>query len=90
MRLRIRALGLAVGITWGLGVLVATIVAIATGKGHTLSFLAAYYYGYSVSAGGAIVGLVWGFVDGFIFGALVAWLYNTLYKAMYKSEADGK
>lgn len=88
MRLRVRALGLAIGIVWGFAVFVTTIMAVAMGKGHTLSFLAAYYYGYGVSFGGALVGLIWGLVHGFIFGALIAWLYNTLHKAIYKSEAS--
>ena len=85
MKLRVRALGLAVGITWGLGIFVATLWDLAWGNGRTLSCLKSFYLGYSVSLGGAIVGLIWGFVDGLICGALIAWLYNKLQKAIYKS-----
>jgi hypothetical protein len=89
MKLRARALGLAVGIVWGLTIFVATLWAVAEGRGTTLVLLQAFYFGYSMSFGGAIVGLIWGVVDGFICGALVAWLYNTLHKMLYKSEGTG-
>jgi hypothetical protein len=89
MKLRVRALGLAVGIAWGLGIFVATLWAAAQDRGKTLDLLKAFYLGYSISFGGAIVGLIWGLVDGFICGALIAWLYNMLHKALYKSEGTG-
>ena len=34
------------------------------------------YIGYSVSAGGSLVGFFWGFVDGLFGGFFFAWLYN--------------
>jgi hypothetical protein len=85
MKLRVRALGLAVGTVWGLGLFVATLIAVVRGAGHTLVLLKAYYYGYDVSIGGAFCGLLWGFLDGFIIGALIAWCYNYLLKVLYKS-----
>jgi hypothetical protein len=87
MKLRSRAMGFAIGTSWGLAVLFLTILASALQKGHTLSVLAAYYYGYSISISGAFVGLIWGFVSGFVFWALAAWLYNAFAKVIYKGEA---
>ncbi len=85
MKIRVRAFGLAVGIVCGLGVFVPTLLAAVWGTGKTLILLRAFFFGYSISFGGAIVGLIWGFVLGFICGALVAWIYNILHKALYKS-----
>lgn len=86
MELRRRALGMALGIVWGLGVFAATIWAVVLGQGATLSLLKAYYLGYDVSYLGAFVGLVWGFVDGFIAGVLIACFYGLFCKILYKSE----
>ena len=44
--------------------------------GETLSKLGTFYLGYSVSWGGAFVGLVYGFIDGLIGGFLLVLLYN--------------
>ena len=85
MKLRARALGLAVGIVWGLGIFVATLWSTLLGGGRTLGLLSAYYYGYTVGYGGAFVGLFWGFVNGLIFGMAVAWCYNKMYDMIYKS-----
>ena len=85
MKLRVRAFGLAVGIVWGLGIFVATIWAVLKGTGNTLILLIAYYPGYSITYGGALVGLFWGFINGIICGSLISWLYNMLHKWLYKS-----
>jgi hypothetical protein len=90
MNLRKRALGLSLGVVWGLAVFVWTILATVRGMGKTLSLLGGYYIGFSVSYLGAFVGLVWGFVDGFICGVLIAWFYNLFCKMFYKSEPATK
>ena len=36
------------------------------------------YRGYTVSAGGSLIGMCWGLVDGFVGGIVFAWLYNRL------------
>ena len=88
MRLRVRALGIAVGVVWGLYVLLDTIWLIwRGGAGTAFQSLKSLYPGYDLTYGGAFVGLIWGFVDGFVAGVLVAWLYNKLHKALYKTEA---
>ena len=89
MRLRARALGIAIGIVWGLAVFAATIWDVAAGMGKTMALLGVFYPYYRVSLVGSVVGLIWGFVNGFLFGASVAWLYNKLHKAIYKSESSG-
>jgi hypothetical protein len=70
------ALGLSLGIVWGLAVLVATIWATIGGHGLTLSKLDGYYPGYNVSYVGALIGFCWAFVTGFIAGILIASFYN--------------
>ncbi|MGA9116394.1 MAG: bacteriophage holin [Bacteroidota bacterium] len=86
MKLRVRALGLSVGVLWGVVVFAATLWAAWEERGITLSTLEHYYPGYSVSASGALAGLFWGFVTGFLGGALVAWLYNRFHAALYKAD----
>ncbi|GBD88151.1 hypothetical protein BMS3Abin03_02086 [bacterium BMS3Abin03] len=79
MKLNIKAFGLTCGILWGLTILIITLwILIIGSQGRILSKLSTFYFGYSISAGGAIIGLIWGFVDGLIGGAIFAWLYNKL------------
>ena len=86
MRLRVRALGMAVGIVWGLGVLVATLCVIWLGQPTGVALMKQFYPGHDATYLGALVGLIWGFVYGFVAGALIAWLYNQFHKAFYKAE----
>jgi hypothetical protein len=90
MNLRKRALGLTLGIIWGLVLFVATLWAVIEGRGRTLDLLSGYYPGFTVSYGGAVIGMIWGFVSGFIGGVLIAWLYNLFSNMLYKSEAPAK
>lgn len=77
MKLDVKALALAGGIAWGIAIFLLTVWFLILGyEGLLLAKLSRVYWGYSVSLGGAFVGLVWGFVDGLIGGALIAWLYN--------------
>jgi hypothetical protein len=76
MQLDKKALGLALGIVWGVCVLLATLAVMIMGGGEHLLLLKKFYIGYSVSVLGAIVGLIYGFIDGFICGWVLAWLYN--------------
>jgi phosphotransferase system glucose/maltose/N-acetylglucosamine-specific IIC component len=71
--------GLAIGITWAIGVFFLAIMAGYLDWGVPIAaLLQTVYIGYSPSFVGAITGAVWGFFDGFICGAVVAWLYNRL------------
>lgn len=71
--------GLAIGVTWGLGVFVMGIAGALFGWGDQLiQVLGSAYIGYSASFWGAIIGGIWALVDGFIAGVIIAWLYNML------------
>ena len=76
------AMGLALGIFFGLLVFVMTLAnAAIDGYGAAFTDLIdSIYPWYSVSIGGSIVGLVFGLIDGFVTGIVVAWLYNRFVK----------
>lgn len=88
MKLRARALGLAIGLVLGVGTFIGTFLSLLKGGGLTLSKLGLFFFGYTVSFGGAFVGLIWGFIYGFVCGALVALLYNAFHKMLYKKEGS--
>jgi len=78
-KLDIKALGLAVGIFWGLYCALLGMVAMLFGCGTGLvELLSDYYVGFKPTLLGSMVGGIWGLVDGFICGGVVAWLYNRL------------
>lgn len=80
MKLDQKAMGLALGIVLGVAVFGATIWVFVRGGGYHVALLKQFYIGYSISIGGAFVGLIYGFIDGFIAGWLLAWLYNLFAK----------
>ena len=87
MELRKRALGMALGLVWGLAIMFGTWWLLIGGyKGELISKLSQFYIGYSYSWGGAVIGFIWGFVDGFIAGVLIAWLYGVFSKMIYKNK----
>jgi hypothetical protein len=87
MELRKRALGISLGLVWGLTILLGTWWLLIRGApGEITSKLGMFYIGYSFSWGGALIGFLWGFVDGFIGGVLIAWFYEIFYKILYKQK----
>ena len=80
MQLKPMALGLATGIISAAAVFIGTLWSNAAGGGKVLSSLSRFFIGYSVSAGGAFVGLIWGFIYAFVGGLLLALLYNAFCK----------
>jgi len=87
MELRKRNLGFALGLVWGLAVMLGTWLLMYLGQpGTTISKLSAIYMGYTFSFVGGIIGFIWGFIDGFICGVLIAWFYN-LGNKMFKRKA---
>lgn len=79
-KLDIKALGLALGIFWGVCMFLLGISGMF-GFGETfVALISRVYIGYAVSIVGAIIGAVWGFVDAFVCGAILAWLYNRFVK----------
>jgi len=72
-----RALGIAVGGTTALLVLVVTIFhMIAKPTDIPIDLLSQYFYGYDTTWRGAFIGVWWGFVAGFAAGWFLAFLRN--------------
>jgi hypothetical protein len=73
-----RCLGVAVGVALGLAVFAATVVHLqrSPDEPYPLVLLRQYFYGYSVTFAGALIGLAWGFVVGFVVGWSFAFVRN--------------
>lgn len=85
MKLDVKALALAGGLFWGVGLFLVTWWIIAfDGVSCEPTFIARLYRGYSISPAGSVVGLAWGFLDGLVSGAIFAWLYNFMLGKMGK------
>lgn len=71
------AFGVAVGLTWMLGVVIMGVTAWQFQYGEAMvTSLGSFYWGYAGTPAGIVYGAIWGFVDGFIGGFIVAWIYN--------------
>lgn len=72
------ALGAATGLVAGLIVAAATafIVLLRPQPEPRLDLLSHYFYGYTVSWGGAVIGFFWAFAVGFVGGWFVAFVRN--------------
>jgi hypothetical protein len=70
------ALGVAFGLTCSAAVVLATVVQwlASPDDGMPLLLLNQFFYGYSISWSGAIVGGFWAFVGGFVAGWFLAFL----------------
>ena len=88
------ALGVAIGVLFGLVIFFATNILILKGGdtiGPNLSLLSQYFLGYSVTFVGSFIGLAYGFVTGFILGWLIAFLRNliiTIYLHIVRIKAN--
>ncbi len=80
MRLNVKACAFAGAVLWGLGLLLITWWLILFGEANeeTANLISQVYIGYSISAGGSLIGFFYGFVDGLFGGFFFAWLYNLL------------
>ena len=78
MKLNVKACALAGAVLWGLGLLLITWWLILFGEANeeTARLISQVYIGYSISAGGSLLGFLYGFVDGLFGGFFFAWLYN--------------
>ena len=89
-----RALGVACGVVSGLLVFVVTALEIGTHPVHSnLALLGQFFWGYTVSWKGAVVGLLWGGVAGFLAGWIVAFVRNftvAAYLLLIRSEAEAE
>lgn len=71
------ALGLSLGIVWGLSVFLTGLIAFYFSYGKPfVAAMSTMYVGYEPSIAGSLIGGAFAFIDGFIGGALVAWFYN--------------
>jgi len=85
MEIRKRAMGISIGLVWGIAILLGTWwMLIFDARGQIFSKISTFYLGYSLSWGGSFIGFLWGFVYGFIAGFLIAWIYNLVNKAISK------
>jgi len=76
-RLSAVALGVALGIMCGVGMLAIGIAATYGAYGADLvAQWATHFPGVEVSIKGSIVAGAWGFLKGFFSGVIIAWLYN--------------
>lgn len=81
MKLKVKALGLTLGIIWGSSLFIMGIVAMFFNYGcGFVSALGSLYLGYEATILGSIIGAIWGFIDAGIGGVIIAWLYNKLAK----------
>ena len=86
MDLRRRAFGLALGLMFGILILFANLwLLLIDSQGDFFSKFSSFFYGYSFSWLGAVVGFFWGFVYGFFFGVALAWIYNIFSRLIYKN-----
>ncbi len=81
LRLNARAWGITVGLLFGGGLFLATLILVLKGGptvGQHLGLLASYFPGYRVSVLGSFIGFVYGFVLGYGIGRVVGSVYNRL------------
>ncbi len=76
-RLNPKAFGFALGILCAVSMVLFSLWVIFVGTGQELVDLtASFYFGYSTTITGMLLGAIYGFIDGFIGGFIFAWLYN--------------
>jgi hypothetical protein len=81
LRLNARAWGIAVGLVFGMGLFLATMVLLMKGGlqvGAHLGLLGKLLPGYSVTVGGAFIGFGYAFVIGYAVGRIIGSVYNSL------------
>jgi len=80
-RLKVFSLGMAIGITTGLWMLLLGWLSWLMGWGHNIiNIVEPLYRGYGPSFVGGLIGGLWGLVDGFFFGIIIAFIYNQCLK----------
>ena len=85
MELRKRSFGLAMGLVFGLLMMIGTWLLLLRGApGGIISSASGLFYGYTFSFVGGIIGFIWGFIYGFTGGILIAWLNEIFGKLIYK------
>ena len=73
--------GIAIGLLFGLGLFLATVVLVLKGgpnPGPRLGLVRIYFPGYTVTWIGSVIGFIYAFVVGYGVGRTVATIYNRL------------
>ncbi len=81
LKLNARAWGVALGLLFGIGLFLATLILVIRGGptvGPHLGLLGLFLPGYSVSTSGAFIGFIYLFVIGYLIGWLIGSVYNAL------------
>ena len=79
MKLNIKAMALACGLIWGIGLcFLAWWLILLEGKAPEPCLLNRMYPGYTMTPVGSLIGFGWGFVDAGMGGLIFAWLYNLI------------
>ena len=81
VRMRARIMSIVFGVLGGTSLFVATAWLLIRGGqnvGQHLGLLRNYLPGYSVTWGGAFVGLFWGALIAAVLGWTIAWIYNQI------------
>ncbi|MHC4197842.1 MAG: bacteriophage holin [Planctomycetota bacterium] len=77
MKLNVKALGLASGIVWSFGIILAGLFAAFFDWGTPfVELMGSCYIGYAPTPVGSLIGGVWAIVDGAVAGVLIALVYN--------------
>jgi hypothetical protein len=79
MRLNGVVLGLVLGLMFGCGIFIVTIVLLIKGGevvGPHLALLGQFFIGYQVTFAGSFIGFLYGLFFGFVVGYVIAGLYN--------------
>ncbi len=89
MKLNTKALALASGILWGVGLFICTWwLIILEGATGDITLIGRFYPGYCISPVGSVIGLAYGFVDGLICGGIFAGLYNCLAEKCFSPASE--
>lgn len=78
-RLQAAVLGLVFGLVMGVGLFAMTAILVIDGgpfAGRHLNLLGEYFWGYSVTWPGAVIGFVWAFFTGVAIGGSIGLIYN--------------
>jgi hypothetical protein len=81
LKLNSRAWGIALGLLFGVGLFLATILLVVRGGhevGPHLNLLGMFLPGYRVSVAGAFIGFAYLFVIGYAIGRLIGSVYNAM------------
>ncbi len=76
-KLSIKAMGLAIGVTWAVYITFLGLFACYMNWGTPfVDIMGSLYIGYKPTIIGSIIGGAWALVDGAVAGVIIAWVYN--------------